>query len=247
MKKLFSLIIFLMLFSPGVAAPQDSLSYIPERQAEEVAPLTVERHFTPGYKSKYTTDEFDYERKENNKKRSKWEEFLHWLADFFSSDGRADGQGLSVGQILKRVGAVIIVLGVIYFIVRALIKKEGYWIFGKAKKNITANDIGIENIETTDFSSLINSTLQNGDFRLGIRYYYLWLLKLLAYNNAIKWHKDKTNSDYLYEIKDENLRARFKYLSYIYDYSWYGEFAVNKDDFAKAEKVFLQTINGLKR
>lgn len=246
MKKLFSLIILLMLAFPAGAAVQDSVSFVPE-VVDTATVVTTERRFDSNYKEKYKGSEFNYERKEDNKKLSKFQEFLRWLSDFLSPGGSTEGGKLSVTEIVKRTVAVLVILVVIYLIARALLKKEGYWIFGKSRKKISAADIGIENIDTTDFQSLINATIQTADYRLGIRYYHLWLLKLLAYNNIIKWHKDKTNSDYLYEIKDEGLRDQFRYLSYIYDYSWYGEFSVSESDYIKAEKAFLETINKLKR
>jgi len=248
MNKLFSLFILLILALPARAAVRDTLAETIVQQYTDTASITpVSRNFSPAYKEKYKAPEFDYERKENNKQLSKLQQFLRWLSDLFSFEGSGDGKGFSIGQIVKAIAAGIIILVVVYIIARALLKKEGYWIFGKARKNIASKDIDIENIETADFQSLISNTQQAGDYRLGIRYYYLWLLKILAYNNIIKWHSDKTNSDYLYEIKDEALRSQFRYLSYIYDYSWYGEFPVNEVDYAKAAKAFTETINGLKR
>jgi hypothetical protein len=246
MKKLVSIFIFLMLILPARATVQDSLAETTVAQYTDTI-TTVSRTFSPAYKDNYKTPEFDYERKENNKKLSKFEEFLRWLSDLFSLKGSSNGESFSFEHIIKIIAGIIVILVVVYMIAWALLKKEGYWIFGKSRKNITAQDIDVENIEITNFQSLINSTSQSGDYRMGIRYYYLWLLKLLAYNNIIKWHRDKTNNDYLYEIKDETLRSQFRYLSYIYDYSWYGEFPLNKVDYAKAEKAFTEIINRLKR
>lgn len=248
MKKLFSLIIVLMLAVPSGAAVRDTLAETTvQHSGVKVDTTLVPRTFASGYKEKYKASEFNYERKENNKKLSKFQEFLRWLSNLFSIEGGSEGKSLSMIQIVQRAAAIIIILLVVYFIVRALLKKEGLWIFGKSRKALSAKDIGVENLETTDFQSLIGNTLQTADYRLAIRYYYLWLLKLLAYNNIIKWHRDKTNSDYLYEIKDEALRSQFRYLSYIYDYSWYGEFPVSEGDYTKAEKAFTVTINRLKR
>src|SRR5690606_29549709 len=112
--------------------------------------------------------------------------------------------------------------------------KEGFWIFGRARKNIEVQDITEEDINQMDFRELINTKKNEGDYRLAIRYYYLWLLKTLANREIIAWHSDKTNSDYLYEIKDNTLRKEFEYLSYVYDYSWYGEFTVDDAGYAKA-------------
>jgi hypothetical protein len=64
----------------------------------------------------------------------------------------------------------------------------------------------------------------------------------MSHKNIIELHKDKTNSDYQYEIKNAPLRQSFGYLSYIYDYAWYGEFEVSRSDYEHAAKAFDETL-----
>ena len=98
-----------------------------------------------------------------------------------------------------------------------------------------------------DFEKLIQETLTKGDNRLVIRHYYLWILKRLAEKNIIDWHTEKTNSDYLYEIQSTDLRNDFQYLSYLYNYIWYGEFKMNEETFSNAKKSFEKTLKSLNR
>ncbi len=74
------------------------------------------------------------------------------------------------------------------------------------------------------------------------RYLYLKSLKSLANKKTIEWHFDKTNSDYLNEIKDSKLKGLFKRVSYIYDYVWYGEFPIDEVSFNKNKDDFNQLI-----
>ena len=60
---------------------------------------------------------------------------------------------------------------------------------------------------------------------------------------AIEWDIEKTNSDYLSEIQSEDLKKDFRFLSYVYEYSWYGEFEINDTDFSKTETAFLKLIS----
>jgi len=69
------------------------------------------------------------------------------------------------------------------------------------------------------------------------------LLKSLSDKNTIEWDIEKTNSDYIREIKDNKLKQDFQFLSYIFEYSWYGEFELNDNDFSKAEAAFLKLIS----
>lgn len=102
-----------------------------------------------------------------------------------------------------------------------------------------------ENIHETDLNALLSKAIKEKDYRLATRYYYLSLLKLLSDTELITYDKDKTNSEYLFELKDTTMRSHFSYLSYIYNYVWYGEFTVDELKFSAIEskyKSFLKTI-----
>jgi hypothetical protein len=216
----------------------------PPREAAK--PLVYKaRKFDADFKDNYKGSDYEYETK--NKAKSQWERFTEWLRrlirdifDFGDSTQKASGF-----TILLRILAVLIIGFAIYMIARALLNKEGMWLFGRSRKNISVQELGEENIHQMDFRQLISETKETGDYKLAVRYYYLWLLKKLSANEIIDWHWDKTNSDYLYEIKNAVLRKDFEYLSYVYDYSWYGDFPLDAQAFAKAEKAFLKTLNTL--
>lgn len=131
----------------------------------------------------------------------------------------------------------------IYLIVKAIINKEGQWIFGKNSNKRTVYYSDIEkNIHLLDFEKLIKESLESGEKRAAIRYYYLWLLKIMAQNNYIEWDIEKTNSDYLYELQRPAHREEFTYLSYLYNYIWYGEFEIDETTFNKAQSRFKKAI-----
>jgi hypothetical protein len=75
---------------------------------------------------------------------------------------------------------------------------------------------------------------------LATRFLYLKSLKILTKNNIIEWHFDKTNSDYLNEIRNAETRQLFKKASYVYDYVWYGEFPLDQQQFEYNQQHFVQ-------
>lgn len=215
--------------------------------SEEAAPIPTDtvtfrvRAFGEEFQDKYTGEEFIYERKP--KEKSQWDRFLEWLSGFFDNlFGTGSGKGFSITIWIV---AGIILLGVVYLIVRSILNKESMWIFGRQGRRIYAEDVMEENIHEMDFRKLVNETKALGNYRLAVRYYYLWVLKSLSAREIINWHWQKTNSDYIYEIADSSLRKDFEYLSYLYDYSWYGEFPLDEAAFGKAEKAFQKTLNTL--
>ena len=113
-----------------------------------------------------------------------------------------------------------------------------------SERAITILDYAV-NIIAVDFEKLIKQSIQSGEHRLSIRYYYLFLLKKMSEKELIEWDVEKTNSDYIYEIKLPQLKADFEYLSYLYNYIWYGEFDISQQEFEKAKKAFDTTIQSI--
>jgi hypothetical protein len=209
-------------------------------------PKYTPRSFKADFKSKYEGAKFNYN--EATKDKSLWDRFWERVAkffdDLFGKNREAHVNGNWIDAVIKAF-AIVVILAVVYFITRAILHKESYWIFGRSRKGIAVQDADAENILVMDLEQLIQQTKTAGDYRLAVRYYYLSLLKKLSFREIIAWHWDKTNTDYLYEIKDSTLRKDFEYLSYVYDHSWYGDFPVDEKAFAKAERAFLKTINTL--
>ena len=209
-----------------------------------VEPVYKDRRLKDGFKKKYDDEDFLYEPKP--KPKTLWDRFWEGVRDIldwiFSSNGKPQS---TASVVIKRIIAGLVILGVIYMIVRAILNKEGMWIFGRSRKKITASDVFEEDIHQLDFNKLTTETKQAGNYKLAVRYYFLWLLKKMADREIIDWHWDKTNSDYLYEIKNPQLKKDFEYLTYVYDYSWYGDFPLEEQAFAKAEKTFQKTLNTL--
>jgi len=97
-----------------------------------------------------------------------------------------------------------------------------------------------------DFEKLIQKSLELDEKRLSVRYYYLWLLKKMSEKHIIDWDLEKTNTDYLYEIKNQAQKEEFAYLSYLYNNIWYGEFELDDTTFVKTKNAFeksIKTIN----
>jgi hypothetical protein len=67
----------------------------------------------------------------------------------------------------------------------------------------------------------------------------------MSAKQMIVWDIEKTNSDYLYEIKEQSQKEEFAYLSYLYNYIWYGEFELDEATFLKAKTAFEKTIKSL--
>lgn len=82
-----------------------------------------------------------------------------------------------------------------------------------------------------DWNSLAEQASNAEDYRLAIRYAYLDLLQYLQERNILNYRPDKTNNDYYYELKAEELRSAFRTVSRQYEYAWYGNYPVPQQGF----------------
>lgn len=251
MNRIFFILSF--LFFCSISNAQDSLATAEPPKIDtvkytekdiQIDSSTVEvKTFSKDFKKKYTDPDFVYEQKTPEK--GLWQRFLEWLARLFERWFHFESAESSfnfVSFFVKTI-AVLIIVFVIYLIVKAIIDKEGQWIFGKNanKRNLYYSDIE-KNIHLLDFDKLIKESIQSGEKRVAIRYYYLWLLKVMAQNHYIEWDIEKTNSDYLYELQRPAHKEEFTYLSYLYNYIWYGEFEIDETSFSKAQNRFKNAI-----
>ena len=246
MKKILHLFLFLLCL------PLWSQTAVPITEKIEKATITedtstIERvRFMTNFKDKYSDESFIYEKKAPVE--SLWERFKAWFAEWLKRtfDVQDSQNAITILDYIINTIAVLLILLVIYLIVKALLNKEGTWIFSsKSDRNLIRYDEIEKNLHLVDFEKLIKDSIKAGEHRLSIRYYYLFLLKKMSEKQIIDWDAEKTNSDYLYEIKSGELKARFEYLSYLYNYMWYGEFAVSIEDFEKAKKAFDTTLKSI--
>ena len=221
---------------------QDSLLYDEESDTAFYADDTLstvtfvpidtfqKRNFESYFKNKYKGEAFDYTEKPTKPKTKK--------DTTFPLAGLLDGFIYFIYFII----GIAVIIGV-YMLVSVLLGKEGAWLINKKSddKTVFYGD-ELHQSADTDFRLLMRNALEANDFRLAIRYQYLSLLQKMSQKNIIELHKDKTNSDYQYEIKNKTLRQSFGYLSYIYDYAWYGEFEVSLNDYEHAAKAFDETL-----
>lgn len=157
-----------------------------------------------------------------------------------------EGAGAAIARfLLITLGAIAIAL-----LVKSIL---GY---GRPKnKNIkkTADVIDIQKIEEkiheADLNDYIAQAIAAGDYTLAIRLYYLAILKELSLQKAIKWKVDKTNSEYLREMRQHELFGTFRSLTHTFERSWYGGRTLDEATFRQLEPSFQQfteRLNSLK-
>lgn len=95
-----------------------------------------------------------------------------------------------------------------------------------------------DNIHEIDFNEEIDKAIDANNFRLAVRLFYLRILKQLSDADQINWQPEKTNQTYITEITNTASRSSFKNLTDQFEYVWYGEFAIDKQQFDKMKTGF---------
>lgn len=141
-----------------------------------------------------------------------------------------------------------------YFLIAGLVGFLLYFIFSnieidkkfepKAKVDITED---LDDISELDTVTLLEQAIIDQDYRLAIRLRFLKILQQLSAKNKIIWRREKTNRNYVKEVRREKYGSSFQRLAYIFDHVWYGDQHITKEMYDNMDpefSSFSKEING---
>jgi hypothetical protein len=199
-------------------------------------------YFKEAIKEHYKGDAFNYSINDTggvNLIQSVLQKFFSWLNDVFGFDIDFINY-----QTLEYIVYSFLGVATLYLLIKFLMQSPINSVFKTEAKDINDFQYVEENLKDVHFETLIEEALNQQNYRLATRYLYLKSLKVLTNKQIIEWHFDKTNSEYLTEITNENTKSVFKRISYIYEYVWYGEFQIDEAIYQK-NKFDFEKINTL--
>jgi hypothetical protein len=167
--------------------------------------------------------------------KSIWERFWDWV--WFKIN-----QIMSTKSGRRSVYTILIILSVAalaFFLFKVLGMDAGK-LFGRKSGAALDYDVTSDNIHDIDFDGAIREAISAGSFRLAVRLLYLQSLKKLSDKELIQWQIDKTNHDYLQEVLSKPWHNVFKQLTDKFEFIWYGEMNIGKEDFEKLQVQFQQ-------
>ncbi|WP_299060558.1 hypothetical protein [uncultured Polaribacter sp.] len=232
MKKVILLVMIFTSFI--VKAQQEKLDSIVKYKDTTKYSKSIEystlRTFSDSLNIKYNSKDFTYTEEKEKKKSNADLSFLTSIASFL------------------KVIFPFLLGGIVIFIILkvALGSRIGFFNFKKAPKKTAEKLIyEEEDINELDLNTLLEEAIQSENYKLAIRFYFLKTLKVLSTKKLINYHKDKTNSEYKFELKKGAVRNQFSYLTYVYSYVWYGDFAVSKEEFYTLQTKYESFINNI--
>lgn len=236
--------VFLFLFvflssEPHFAAAPEILPQqeVEQKEASTPVPLKFDKEKISSYKKDPV---FDYT--EKVKQENWWTKFKDWMRLQWSRLMRWLFGDLKVSpflaSLLKMLPYLLValLLGAIVYLFSRLNASEYF------RKHPRKSEISLDEdekiIRKRDIKVLIENAISRGNFRLAVRYHFLYMLQQLTYKELIVYDSSKTDEDYIQELLRPELKQQFQKLNRIYDFVWYGHFDTGREDFEKIRKDF---------
>ena len=157
-----------------------------------------------------------------------WERINDWINRHIAMLIDLDTEGIT-WNLLQYILIAFAVMALIY----GLYKNEIKGLFtGNKKINSIKFKESIEDIHTIDYDRLIDEALQSKNYRYAIRLNYLRTLKKLSDKQIITWKPDKTNRDYLRELKSAEMITQFSLITNDFENIWYGGFDIDQHNYS---------------
>lgn len=169
--------------------------------------------------------------------RLQWQRFLDWLFGDYEAP-------LLLAILLDILPYLL--LGLLLILILYLFAKisPGNYLFGTSAEADIHFDEEEKIIRNKDIIKLIDKAVSKENYRLAVRYHFLYVLQQLSRQELVSYDSAKTDEDYLNEIKDPALKTQFKRVNRIYDFVWYGNFETTAEDYSKI-KIEYQKAEGL--
>ena len=126
----------------------------------------------------------------------------------------------------------------IAFITYKVFFKNGIFV-GRKKIIVEGDEESLQELnEVSAYDTLIAEAENSEQFNLATRYLFLKTLKNLSDRSFINFTAEKTNKDYLKEMEQHNYFSEFRELTRNYEYTWYGKFVIDKEEYQKLKEAF---------
>jgi hypothetical protein len=132
-----------------------------------------------------------------------------------------------------------LMIAALLLIIRGLIKADRRGLlFGKINSNEIKMIESEEDISQINFDELIAAAAERKDYKLAVRYLFLKSLKLLSEKELIELRNNKTNHQYLSEIKNNRISNAFQIATSRFEWIWYGDFPVDEKVMKSSQNDF---------
>jgi hypothetical protein len=130
--------------------------------------------------------------------------------------------------------------GVLLFALYKIIAGNNLHLFYRGPRKIPGgkDPEDVADMDEGDLERKIQEALRAGDHRTAVRYLFLKTLRLLNEKQLIVYHPQATNQEYIGQMRSLPQGKNFLFLAHAYEYIWYGDFPLSRDQFGQVENKF---------
>ncbi|MBK8227069.1 MAG: DUF4129 domain-containing protein [Flavobacteriales bacterium] len=178
--------------------------------------------------------DLDYDR-DLRRAPSLWDRFKQWLFYWLQRILGSRAGGFVVDNLIYLISFLAILLAIV------VLSRNGLRnIFHGAPRSVGQVITAEEDIRAMDIPSLIAQAEAAGDWRGAIRLHYLLVLRKLVDQGLLSWSPERTDRDYMRQLKDPAMRARFTNAALIFQWVWYGHAEVDRARYSSFQRPFLE-------
>lgn len=230
------LVLFFVLSFSFFGIPSEAIA-VAQTAETELTPLDFSEETIQGFKEdpnfnySEVTAEDNWWTKFKRYIRLQWQRFLNWLFGEYEAP-------LLLAIFLDILPYLL--LGILLTLILYLFTKinPGNYIFGTPAEAELHFDEEEKIIRNRDIGKLIEKAVLKENYRLAVRYHFLYVLQQLSRKELVVYDNAKTDEDYINEINDPNLKSQFRRVNRIYDFVWYGNFETTAQDYQKIKSEY---------
>ncbi len=117
----------------------------------------------------------------------------------------------------------------------------------KTSLDIPEEEEEILDIKAVDLDEMLRIALESQNYKLAIRAKFLMILKELSAEKHIIWSHEKTNREYIRELRSSKFSNFFRSVANIYERVWYGDIEVDKSTYTDTTPIFARFEQLLKQ
>lgn len=163
-----------------------------------------------------------------------WERLMEWLNRQFAKLTEYESYN-TAWDILIYILIALAVAAIVFGSYKSEVK--GLFFSNKNKNGLNASEI-LEDIHSIDYEKMIEEAIAGKKYRYAIRLNYLRSLKFLSDKEIINWKINKTNREFLKEIKSNTIKSKFEKLTTDFESIWYGGFEIDHSEYKHLQNIY---------
>ena len=167
-------------------------------------------------------------------RESLWNRFWHWFWQNIDEIRKT-----KTGRYTLNIIMIVVAISAIVFFIVKVTGMNAASIFGRNEFSLNYS-VSADDINVINFNESIENSIAKANYMLAIRLLYLQSLKFLTDKNIIDWKINKTNADYIKEMRSHPQQSGFVLLTNVFDYVWYGNKKLGEEEFNKVYQSFKQ-------